>query len=417
MHRLIEVVGRRSAGVAAGVILTGGMVGGVLLTASPASAAETTVTTVSASAQGSTINVHASVSPSGGGGSISVSGAGAGCSIQVGGGGMGGPGFGGGGGPGGCQITGVTPGPYTLTATYSPADMTDYSGSSASASVTVAGSQNNNPPNNNPPQQNGNAPQFTADSPPSSVSGSSYSYQFSASNSPSYQLVGAPSWLSINNGMVLGNIPNGTNSFSFSVYAWNQWGHHTVGPFWVYFHQHQNYNHHNYFNYAETNLSTSLYCTSPVYNGGSGSCTLRVSNSNQNFFWGPGQYNNNNFGPYNNNFGQDFASDITAQISLPSQLKAEYCGYSYSYYNGCHIYGNTAYENIGNLYPGHSTSLTVHFRVQSGFNIWGYNHHGNSFWVRVTGSASSNRGNFNFFGRGQSYSTAYVQIRPYGIWW
>jgi len=153
-----------------------------------------------------------------------------------------------------------------------------------------------------------------------------------------------------------------------------------------------------------------------VYNGGSGTCTLRVSNSNQNFFWGPVQYNNNNnFGQYNNNFGQNFASDITAQISLPYQLKAEYCGYSY-YYNGCHIYGNTAYENIGNLYPGQSRSLTVHFRVQSGFNIWGY-HHGNSFWVRVTGSASSNRGNFNFFGRGQSYSTAYVQIRPYGIWW
>ena len=185
----------------------------------------------------------------------------------------------------------------------------------------------------------------------------------------------------------------------------------------VYFHQHQNhYYHHNYFNYAETNLSTSLYCTSPVYNGGSGTCTLRVSNSNPNFFWGPGQYNNN-FGPYNNNFGQNFASDITAQISLPYQLKAEYCGYSYYYYNGCHIYGNTAYENIGNLYPGQSRSLTVHFRVQSGFNIWGYNHHGNSFWVRVTGSASSNRGNFNFFGRGQSYSTTYVQIRPYGIWW
>ena len=408
MHKLIGAARRRTAGVAAGLVLTGGMVGGVLLTASPASAAETTSTTVSAFAQGSTINVRASVSPSGGGGSISVTGAGNGCSIQVG--GMGGMGFGGGGGPGGCQITGVAPETYTLTATYSPADTTDYSGSSASTSVTVTGSQNNNPP-----QQNGNAPQFTAYSPPSSVSGSSYSYQFSASNSPSYSLVGAPSWLSINNGMVWGNIPNGTNSFSFSVYAWNQWGHVTVGPFWVYFHQHQNYYQHNYNNYAETNISTSLYCTSPVYNGGSGTCTLRVSNSNQNFFWGPGQYNNNNFGQYNNNFGQNFASDITAQISLPYQLKAEYCGYSY-YYNGCHIYGNTAYENIGNLYPGQSRSLTVHFRVQSGFNIWGYNH-GNSFWVRVTGSASSNRGNFNFFGRGQSYSTAYVQIRPYGIWW
>ncbi len=404
MHKLIQATRRRSVSVAAGLILAGGMAGGVLLTAGPAAAATTTTTLVSATAQGSTINVRASVSPSGGGGSISVSGAGGSCSIQVGGGGM----FGGGGG--GCQITGVTtPGSYTLTATYTPTN-TAYMGSSAMTSVTVGG--NSNPPNN--PPQNGNAPQFTQDSPPSSVSGSSFSYQFQANNDASYQLVGGPNWLGINNGMVSGNIPNGITSFSFSVYAWNQWGHVQVGPFWVYFHPHQNYyNHHNYNNYSETNIHTSLYCTSPVYNGGGGSCTLRVSNSNQNFFWGPGQYNQN-FGP---NFGQDYAADVTAQISLPWQLKADYCGYSYyNYYNGCHIYGNTAYENLGNLYPGHSASLTVHFTVRSGFNIWG-NHSGNSFYVKVTGSASSNHNNFMFFGQGQSYATTYVQIRPYGFWW
>ena len=411
MHKLIEAAGRRTAGLAAGVILTGGLVGGVLLAPAAAYAGTAAISITSASPSFGGVTV--SVSVTGGTeplGTFSVAGAGNGCTGNLsGGGGMfGAPGGGNGSGSGSCTIHGVGPGTYPLTASYD--------GATGSGSVTVPAPGPTQGPTQGPPQ-GGNAPVFTADSPPSSVSGSSYSYQFSASNSPSYQLVGAPSWLGINNGVVSGNIPNGTNSFSFSVYAWNQWGHHTVGPFWVYFHQHQNYNHHNYFNYAETNLSTSLYCTSPVYNGGSGTCTLRVSNSNQNFFWGPVQYNNNNnnFGQYNNNFGQNFASDITAQISLPYQLKAEYCGYSY-YYNGCHIYGNTAYENIGNLYPGQSRSLTVHFRVQSGFNIWGY-HHGNSFWVRVTGSASSNRGNFNFFGRGQSYSTAYVQIRPYGFWW
>ena len=398
MHKLIEAVGRRSAGLAAGVILTGGLVGGVLLAPAAAYAGTATISITSATATSGGVTV--SVSVTGGTqplGTFSVSGAGNGCTGNLYGGmfGMSGNGD----GNGRCVIPSVAPGTYTLTASYD--------GATGAGSVTVP------TPGPTPgPTQGGNAPVFTADSPSTSVSGQSFSYQFQATNSPSFQLVGAPSWLSINNGMVSGNIPDGTNSFSFSVYAWNQWGHVTVGPFWVYFHQHQYYNHRNYNNYAETNLSTSLYCTSPVYNGGSGTCTLRVSNSNRDFFWGPGQYNNN-FGP---NFGQNFASDITAQISLPYQLKAEYCGYSYFYYNGCHIYGNTAYENIGNLYPGQSRSLTVHFRVQSGFNIWGYNH-GNSFWVRVTGSASSNRGYFNFFGRGQSYSTAYVQIRPYGIWW
>jgi len=321
-------------------VLTGGMLGGVLLTASPASAAVTTTSTsVSATAHGSTIDVHASVSPAGGGGSISVSStSGGGCTIQVGGGmggpgfggGMGGPGFGGGGGGGSCQITGAGPGMWTVTATYTPADTTDYTGSTNSTSVTVAGSQNYNPPqqNNNNQQQNN--------------------------------------------------------------------------------HQQQQNNYRNYNHYAETNLSTSLSCTSPVHIGGSGSCTLWVSNSNRNFFFGPGQYNNNNYGPnYNNNFGQDFASDVTAQVSLPWPLRAEYCG---SYYSGCHIYGNTAYENIGNLYPGQSASLTVHFRVQPGFNIWGYDH-GNPFLVIVHGSASSNHGIFTSFGRGQSSSTAYVWIR------
>ena len=400
MRKLIEAAGRRGAGVAAGVILTGGLVGGVLL--APAAAYAATATIAINSATPGFGGVTVSVSVTNGSdplGTFSVAGAGtSGCTGNLSGGMFGMPSNGS--GSGRCTIPSVGAGTYSLVASYDGA-------SSSPTSVTVG---------NPTPPPGGNAPVFTADSPSTSVSGQSFSYQFQATNSPSFQLVGAPSWLGINNGMVSGNIPNGTNSFSFSVYAWNQWGHVTVGPFWVYFHQHQNHNyHHNYFNYAETNLSTSLYCTSPVYNGGSGTCTLRVSNSNPNFFWGPGQYNNN-FGPNNNNFGQNFASDITAQISLPYQLKAEYCGYSY-YYNGCHIYGNTAYENIGNLYPGQSRSLTVHFRVQSGFNIWGYNHHGNSFWVRVTGSASSNRGNFNFFGRGQSYSTAYVQIRPYGIWW
>lgn len=387
MHRLIEAAGRRSAGLAAGVILTGGLVGGVLLAPSAAYAATTTIAINSATPSFGGVAVSVSVTngtnPLG---TFSVAGAGGSCTGNLYGGTFGMPGNGS--GSGRCTIQNVGPGTYSLTASYD--------GATGTGSVTV--------PTSGPtpgPTQGGNAPVFTADSPSTSMNGQSFSYQFQATNSPSFQLVGGPSWLSISNsGMVSGNVPNGINSFSFSVKAWNNWGFATAGPFNIFFH-------HNFFNFAETNLHTSLSCTSPVFNGGRGSCTLWVNNSNQNFFWGPGQYNQN--------FGQNFASDVTAQISLPWQLRAQYCGY-YFYNYGCQIYGNTAYENLGNLYPGQTKSLTVHFTVRSGFGIWG-NNPGNWFYVRVVGSASSNHDNFNFFGRGQSYSTAYVQIRPYGIWW
>jgi len=386
MHKLIEAAGRRSAGLAAGVILTGGLVGGVLLAPSAAYAATATIAINSATPGAGGINVSVSVTngtnPLG---TFSVAGAGSGCTGNLFGGGFGMPGNGS--GSGRCTIPSVGAGTYSLVASY------DGASSSPATSVTVG---------NPTPPPGGNAPVFTADSPSTSLNGQSFSYQFQATNSPSFQLVGAPSWLSISNsGMVSGNAPNGINSFSFSVKAWNNWGFATAGPFNIFFH------HHNFFNFAETNLHTSLSCTSPVFNGGHGSCTLWVNNSNQNFFWGPNQYNQN--------FGQNFASDVTAQISLPWQLRAQYCGYYFNNY-GCQIYGNTAYENLGNLYPGQTKSLTVHFTVRSGFGIWG-NHSGNWFYVRVVGSASSNHGNFYFFGRGQSSSTAYVKIIPRGFWW
>jgi len=394
MHKLIEAVGRRSAGLAAGVILTGGLVGGVLLTPAAAYAATTTTsTTVTATAQGSAIDVTVSVSPTGATGRVSVSdGAGGGCSAFV-----------GNSGSGSCTISNVPAATYTVTANYQGSGggfpgqgSGGYSPSSGSTSVTVTGSPSTPPPS-------GNAPVFTADSPPTSVTGQSFSYQFQATNSPSFQLAGAPSWLSISNsGMVSGNVPNGINSFSFSVMARNNWGFATTGLFHIFFH-------HNFFNFAEVNLNTSLSCTSPVFTGQRGTCTLWVTNSNQSFFWGQG-------GQFNN-FGQNFASDVTAQISLPPQLRADFCGFfHFGFFNGCQIFGNTATENLGNLRPGQTRSLTVTFTALPGFNLFG-RHHGHSFFVRVVGSASSNHGNFNFFGRGRSFSTAYVQIIPRGFWW
>jgi hypothetical protein len=365
------------------------MAGGVLLAPGAAYAATATIAINSATAGMGGITVSVSVTNGSDPlGTFSVSGAGAGCTGTL----FGMPSSGNGNGR--CTIPSVGPGTYSVTASYDGA-------SSSPASVTVGN------PNPNPnPTPSGNAPVWSSDSPSTSVTGQTYSAQFQASGSPSYELVGAPSWLSIGaNGVVSGNIPDGTNSFSFQVKAWNNFGFIMAGPFNVLCHHQNNYG--NYHNDAFVNLHTSLYCTSPVYNGQRGTCTLWVTNSDYNYPWGP-------FGQYNN-FGQNFASDVTGQISLPYQLRANFCGYGYSFF-GCHVYGNTVTENLGNLYPGQSRSMTVHFTVRSGFNLWGYNP-GHWFNVKVVGSASSNRGNFFFFGQGNSYSVTWVKIIPHGFWW
>ena len=86
-------------------------------------------------------------------------------------------------------------------------------------------------------------PLFTADSPPTAVAaGSTYSYQFSATNvggatgGPTYYLDDAPGWLSIDasTGLVSGTEPNdGEATFAYSVQAINNSGATPVGPFVV----------------------------------------------------------------------------------------------------------------------------------------------------------------------------------------
>ena len=380
MHKLIEAAGRRSAGLAAGVVLTGGLVGGVLLAPSAAYAATATITITSATPNFGGISVDVAVTNGSDPlGTFSVSGAGSGCSGNL----FGFPGSGNGNGH--CDIQ-VGAGTYTLTASYGGV-------SSATDTVTVG--------NPTPPPVN-NAPVWTSDSPSTSVDSQFYSYQFQATNSPSYALSGAPSWLNIgSNGMVSGDIPDGTTSFSYSVKAWNNYGSIWAGPFTIYFN-------HSYRHDEFVNLRTHLYCTSPVNTGQRGTCTLWVTNSDYNYPW-DGQ-----FGQFNN-FGQNFASDVTAQISLPWQLKARFCGFSWFQF-GCHIYGNTAFENLGNLYPGQTKSFTVSWVARSGFNLWGWNP-GHSLYVKVVGSASTDHDNFFFFGQGESFSVAYVKIIPHGFWW
>ena len=146
-------------------------------------------------------------------------------------------------------------------------------------------------------------------------------------------------------------------------------------------------------------LSTSLSCTSPVYTGHRGHCTLDVTND-----------------------GYSSASDVTAQIALPDQLRADYCGYGSWFGYGCSISGNTASENLGTLGAGQTRELTVTFTADTGRALWG-RHHGRTFTVQVDGSASS-FGNFgtygsSFFGQreGSSTSRAYVTVIPRGFWW
>jgi hypothetical protein len=372
MHKLIEAACRRSAGIAAGVILTGGLAGGVLLTPGTAYASTTNTTTVitgvtqTSTSSGTTLAVSFSVSafgsPTAPTGSVSVSGAGGGCSAAV------------NAGAGSCSISGVSAGNYMLTANYGGA-----TGFAQSWSRPFPCRVNGAPP------PVFNKPVFVADSPSlSATAGQSYSATFRAIGSPGirYSLSG-PGWLHIDpfSGSVWGTVPFYGRSFTYSVTATNNAGSATVGPYTVWVQQQRRFG---------GRVTTYLSCTSRVFTNERGSCTLWVTNR-----------------------GFATTPNVTAQIALPSQLRADYCNNSFFFF-GCSISGNTATENLGTLSPGQTKQLTVVFTARTGLGIWGW-HHGFRFTVKVVGSASA-FGGFPFFFNGTSYSTAYVTIIPRG-WW
>jgi hypothetical protein len=372
MHKLIGAACHRTAGMAAGLVLTGGLVGGVLLTPGTAYAQTTvdTTTAITGTSQtstfhGTTLNVQVSVTPASGttapDGTVKVTAGWGSCFLtlaQEGSTAVSG---------GNCNIYNLSPGTYAVTASYGGSS--SFGSSDTSASVTI-----------------GSAPVFNADSPSlNATPGQGYSYTFHAygSPAPSYTLgAGSPSWLHIDSytGTVWGTVPFWARSFSYSVTASNSVGSATAGPYTVYVQPQQRH----------VNISTYLSCTSRVYTGQRGSCTLWVTNN-----------------------GYNSAPNVNAQIALPSQLRADYCGYFWSF--GCSISNNTASENLGTLNPGQTKALTVVFTARNGFTLFGW-HHGWRFTVKVVGSASS-YGNWWFLGQRSSYSVAWVTIVPRGIWW
>lgn len=194
-----------------------------------------------------------------------------------------------------------------------------------------------------------------------------------------YSLSGGSPWLHINpfTGTVSGLVPNFGGSFSYSVTATNGFGSATAGPFTV------------SVEHFRAAIRTFLSCTPKVFTGQRGTCTLFVTNQG--------------FSP---------APNVTAQIALPAQLRAKFCGFFFNF--GCRIINNTAFENLGTLNPGQTKELTVVFTARTGFNLWGW-HHGHRFTVRVVGSAFSFDG-FPFFQHAASHSIAFVTIIPRG-WW
>ena len=372
MHNVIGAACRRMAGLATGLILgVGGLAGAVLLTPGTAYAGTTVATTTAITGttqspgfHGTTLNVQVSVTPASGtvwpAGTVKVSDGSDGCQVTLAQSGSTAVGV------GNCNIGPLHAGTYTLTATY---EGSSSFGSSVSGQDTVT---------------IGHAPVFYADSPSlTATNGGVYSYTFGAKGfpAPSYALgSGAPGWLHINasSGTVWGTVPDWATSFSYSVTATNSAGSATAGPYRVHIQRHRVF------------INTSLNCTPQVFSGRQGACTLAVTN-----------------------VGRGSAPDVTAQINLPSQLRALYCAHSW-WNPGCTISGNAASGNLGTLRPGQTRTLSVVFAAKSSHGIWGW-HHFHTITVKVTGFAASHAGFFGFGGR--SFSTAYVTIVPKGWWW
>ncbi|MDQ3895972.1 MAG: hypothetical protein M3326_01770 [Actinomycetota bacterium] len=141
--------------------------------------------------------------------------------------------------PGGASVDVPTGGSHSVTSTFSGlTNGVDYTFSAVTFNACGSSA-----PSVSPGFTPGLAPTWTRSTPPLDVGPGQYVYKFAAAGdpSPTYTLVGAPSWLEIStNGLVTGRPPAGTSSFSYSVVAGNGVGIHpfdrtdiVAGPFTV----------------------------------------------------------------------------------------------------------------------------------------------------------------------------------------
>jgi hypothetical protein len=274
---------------------------------------------------------------------------------------------------GSCEVHNLADQTYNVTATYKGSG--NWSGSSTGSNDEVA---------------LGAAPAITSGTPAEkAVPGENYRFTFSASGSPAptYTLgANAPSWLGINGstGQVSGTVPSRVGQFSYSVIASNAAGTATAGPYTVVVTSAN----------SQSDVVTGLSCSRSVAIGGSGSCTLTVTND-----------------------GASTATGIRADITLPRQLSVRNCGHGWGWgwftgrSGGCSLNGHTATWQIGSLAAGASKSETLRFTAGQGGYSWGFgrSHSVNRVTVRAAASLWSQP-------TSHSHTTVVIHPRLGWIW-
>jgi hypothetical protein len=342
--------GRRAVGLAAAAVVVGGAAATWLASSAHATTpgpmllatttAVTGTTQLTSEKSGAVLKVGVSVTAGGGSkaptGDVVVSAGSDNCTASV---------HGANGGTvstGSCDIYGLSTGTVSVTAAYKGAGDWSASSTASGTSVTLNG-----------------APAITSGAPPTTTSvGASYTFTFTASGTPAATFtLDGPKWLTINStsGAVSGTVPSGIKSFKYSVTATNSAGTATGGPYKVTVSQ----------NASATDVVASLSCSKSVNINGSGKCSLTVEND-----------------------GSATAYAVTAQVKLPSQLRAD-CGQTEGWFgNGGTCKGTVSWK-ISSLAAGASKVEKLTFTANQGGYSSSYGKTHSTDKVTVKGSATT----------------------------